>query len=288
MALEEYKEALKSFGKAEIVDSAFKLFVDNQINALELNELLMLADYKLNEEFFSLPRSEQKKYYKHTIHVIPYGKGIKDASSMTIFNKNYYNDLVNNAKKNKEITKCLIDYVKKIDNVALSIVTMQRVKLNNISYIMQYEAWLPFIKENKLQNVFDLFVTIKHQNNSEYFNKLKKYLANPLGFNLDLDNEFVKLAFMVEYILSDLKPKIANTIKIKFLVCSKDYFKASEYNDELISAKTLINKHINSFKAKAIKEIFDYYKDKTELLDSFNDNGYRAIYYSIIEGVKLV
>lgn len=286
--LNEYKEALKSFGKAEIVDSAFKLFVDNQINALELNELLMLADYKLNEEFFSLPRSEQKKYYKHTIHVIPYGKGIKEASSKTIFNKNYYNDLASNAKKNKEITKYLIDYTREIDNVALSIITMQRVKLNNISYIMQYEAWQPLIKENKLQNVFDLFVAIKHKNNNEYFNKLKKYLANPLGFNLDLDNEFVKLAFMVEYILSDLKPKIANTIKIKFLVCSKDYFKASEYNDELISAKTLINKHINSFKANAIKEMFDYYKDKTELLDSFNDNGYRAIYYSIIGGVKLV
>lgn len=288
MALEEYKEALKSYGKAEIIDKAFKLFVDNQISAYELNELLMLVDYKLNEEFFSLPRSEQKKYYKHTIHVIPYGKGIKEASSKTIFNKNYYNDLVNNAKKNKEITKYLIDYTREIDNVALSIITMQRVKLNNISYIMQYEAWQPLIKENKLQNVFDLFVTVKHKNNNEYFNKLKKYLANPLGFNLDLDNEFVKLAFMIEYIPSDLKPKIANTIKIKFLVCSKDYFKASEYNDELISAKTLINKHINSFKAKAIKEMFDYYKDKTELLDSFNDNGYRAIYYSIIEGVKLV
>lgn len=285
LKLNEIKEELDRFGLESAIDKAFKYFVDNQIDKFELKELLDTIDYKVPADLFLRKNEEIKTYRKHTQRIIEFSNGTNEYS-YEIFNKVYFYELASCAKRNKATTETLIEYAKNLHSIPVHIRTMQEVRLKNIDYAIRHDNWMEIIEKNKYKTLYDFIMGVmlmpQSRQKDELIDQIKGYLKKPSTFNLDLDKPFNTFAFNIEVLLSKLNPKIANTIKIKFLVYTKDMLNDSDYNKDIQNPRTLINKFRDNFPASTLAKTIDYYTKNQNVLDSFNDNGYRAIYYAII------
>ena len=88
--LNQIYDDLKLHSKEYAIDSAFQLFIDNQITVVELEKLLLKFDYVLPEDFFYLNKYEQKKYHQHKINKIYIENGTKTIKTYSCFNRIYY------------------------------------------------------------------------------------------------------------------------------------------------------------------------------------------------------
>ncbi len=287
--LDQIVESLKLTSKEKMIDDAFKYFIDNQINTLQLKYILDCINYTLPDYFFNLSIDKQKTFHCHTKRLVLFtDKGII-IKEEEIFNSIYFYGLAYASKKNKSITKVFINYSRKLDNLPLHFLTMKYVRLKNLDYAINH-GWVEFAGKYKITNLYDFYMKVVYLPNSLFKTKLLSQLYSFFKidtlFNLDMNLPFVKFSFDVESLLASprLNHKIANTIKIRFLVYKPSYLKDNEYNKTLENPRTLINKHRDSFSTSKLKELSKYYSnDDYKILNSFNDNGYRAIYYSILE-----
>ncbi len=287
--LDQIVESLKLTSKEKMIDDAFKYFIDNQINTLQLKYILDCINYTLPDYFFNLSIDKQKTFHCHTKRLVLFtNKGIIIKED-EIFNSIYFYELAYASKKNKSITKVFINYSRKLDNLPLHFLTMKYVRLKNLDYAINH-GWVEFAGKYKITNLYDFYMKVVYLPNSLFKTKLLSQLYSFFKidtlFNLDMNLPFVKFSFDIESLLASprLNHKIANTIKIKFLVYKSFYLKDNEYNKTLENPRTLINKHRDSFSTSKLKELSKYYSsDDYKILNSFNDNGYRVIYYSILE-----
>ena len=284
--LNQIIETIKLSAKEKMIDDAFQYFIDNQINVKELDYILKEINYNLPSDFFDLNIDKQKRYHLHKERIVKFtDKGVVTIEN-EIFNKVYFYELVEASKKNKSATQALIDYVRKLDNLPLYFLAMKYIKLKNLNYAV-YHDWLKY----GINNLYDFYMYVINLSNKDFekgklIEQLITFFKKDTLFNLDLNLPFVKFAFDVETILSKLNDKVSNTIRMKFLVYKPEYLSDSEYNN-MDNPRTLINKHKNSFSYTKLKELNKYYQSNNKkILDSFNDNGYRAIYYSILEEVE--
>lgn len=287
--LEQIVESLKLTSKEKMIDDAFKYFIDNQINTLQLKYILDCINYTLPDYFFNLSIDKQKTFHCHTKRLVLFTRKGIIIKVDEIFNSIYFYELAYASKKNKSITKVLINYSRKLDNLPLHFLTMKYVRLKNLDYAINH-GWVEFAGKYKITNLYDFYMKVVYLPNSLFKTKLLSQLYSFFKidtlFNLDMNLTFVKFSFDVESLLASplLNHKIANTIRIKFLVYKPSYLKDNEYNKTLENPRTLINKHRDSFSTSKLKELSKYYSnDDYKILNSFNDNGYRAIYYSILE-----
>lgn len=297
--LNQIYENLKLHSKQYAVDEIFQMFIDNQLTVIELEALLNKFNYLLPEEFFSLEKADQKKFHQHKKHEIHLINDKETIVTYSIFNKRYFYELVDASSKNKSVTKSLMAYSGELDNLPIHIITMQNVKLKNIDFFMQRKVFVDIIDNKtflgkKIRTLYDLYFYVLSipdkpafsKNKMALLNQLKDFFKNKSGMNLDLDLPFVRFVSFIEMILSSLPRKIANTIKMRFLCYKPDYINDDEYNVSLENGRTLINKHYQSMIKTKIKEVVNYYNKHPEVLNSFNYNGYTAIYYSLLEEVK--
>ena len=213
--------------------------------------------------------------------------------------------MISKCKEDESYFEILKEYISALDNVPLSFLKMQRFKLKEIVIKENKTKFIDnFIKSKskkdiKISTLFDLFVRILEEPEPkdvllrDKLNNTKKvlfdYLKNNIGFTFDPGKfAFQKLATDCEIILSKLPVKVANTIKIKFLIYDKQYLNENEYNNSLKTGKTLINKFFkdtekNELVNAARKKLVKYYKTHKDILDGFNDNGYRALLYAILK-----
>ena len=106
--LNQIYENLKLHSKQYAVDEIFQMFIDNQLTVSELEALLNKFNYLLPEEFFSLDKTEQKKYHQHKKHEIHLINDKETIVTYSIFNKRYFYELVDASSKNKSVTKSLM------------------------------------------------------------------------------------------------------------------------------------------------------------------------------------
>ena len=234
--LQEIKEELVRFGLESAIDKAFKYFVDNQIDKMELKELLYEIGYKVTDDLFSKKDEEIKTYRRHTQYIIEFNNATNEYS-YEVFNKVYFDELAFCARRNKATTKALIEYSNKLNSFPINIRTMQKVKIKNIDYALTHNNWLKLINDRKYKTLYDFIMGVMKlpstSEKDELVNQIKENLKKVNTFNLDLDLPFNKFAFDIEVLLSCLNPKVANTIKVKFLVYTKDMLDESEYNKEI-------------------------------------------------------
>lgn len=282
-------ENLKLHGEEKVIDDAFQLFIDNQVTLSEFEIILSKLDYKLPPEFYEMSKDYQKQFHQHKFRRVEFTPNGPRYMEYEIYNKAYFRELIEGSKKNRHITEALMQYVHELDQLPLYIIAMQHIKLKNLKYAVQHENWMSYSERTGRKTLYDFYIGItglvNTKEKAELVEQFATFMAKDTGFNLDMNLEFVKFAFSIEYILSALNPKVANTIKMKFLVYKPEYIDDNEYNKSLENGRTLINKHKQIFKPKAVQNLVAYYSKHRDILDSFGDDGYRAIYYSIIEEV---
>ena len=298
--MNEIYENLKLHTKEYAVDEIFQMFIDNQLTVSELETLLGMFSYHLPTEFYDLDKTEQKKYHQHKKHKIHLVNGKETIVTYSTFNNAYFYELVEASTKNKSVTKALIDYSGQLDDMAIHIITMQNVRLRNLDFFMQRTVFKEIIDNktylgSKIKTLYDLCFyvlslpekTHKEKNlKTSLYTQIKDFFKNKSGFKLDLELPFVTFVFFIEMILSSIPRKNANTIKVKFLCYKPEYIRENEYNKTLENCRTLINKHYQAMIPNKVKEVVSYYNKHQDIINSFNYNGYSAIYYSLLEEVK--
>ena len=125
--LNQIYESLKLHTKEYAVDEIFQLFIDNQITISELDTLLKRFSYVLSDDFFELDKTEQKQYHQHKKNIVHLVNNKETIETYSIFNKAYFDEMVEASAKNKSVTKALIEYVGQLDNLPIVIITMQNI-----------------------------------------------------------------------------------------------------------------------------------------------------------------
>lgn len=284
--INEQIDKLKLNSKEQLIDAAFQLLIDNQLTPNDLKKILDNFNYNVAGDLFLKPIDEIKRYHQHVKREIYFTQNGPIQYDKQIFNKPYFYEMANLAKKNKHITEAFIRYLKDIDDLALTILGMKKIKVKNLAFASIHENWLSFVDQTKRTSLYDFYIGIMNMTPSSKKEQLllefKAFMKKDTGFKLDLDEPFVKFVFEMEYVLSFFSPRLANTIKIKFLVYKPEYLEDNEYNNTLENGRILINRNRADLKPKFINQMIKYYIQHEDILDSFNDNGYRAIYYSIV------
>ena len=297
--LNQIYESIKHYSKLQAVDAVFQMFIDNQIVVSELEELLKKFNYLLPDYFYNLDKTEQKMYHQHHYHEIHLVNGKETVVTYARYNKAYFYELINAAKKNKSITETLMKYVGDLDILPVTIIALQNIKIKNITYIQTRPNILALIEDKKFMGkkiltLYDLYFYLTSLNEKAKDGKeaakvlvqLKDYFKNKSGLNLNFDLPFITFVFAMEQLLLTIPRKIANTIKMKFLCYKPNYLPEDEYNVSLENGRTLINKHIKSIIPGRMKKTVNYYNKHQDIISSFGANGYLAIYYSLLEEVK--
>ncbi len=270
-------------------DGAFQFFINNQIDVNELTEILKAEGIKLPDEFYKLSKSEQKRYRRHVAVSVHYDKEHEESTASVIFNKHYFYDLAEHARKTVIYTDKLVRYVYDLDEINFIFLGMQYIKIKNTKLRLN-DKLMRYADKKGINDLYELTIDLVggphlHQDEIEFRNYLVKYLSSDKSVGLDLNDPVTKFFFLMENLLHVLPRKEANTLKVKFLILSKEHLRGDlDYFDLDKPAKRILKDYKTKgvFGVKALKALNDHIKANPSLLDGIYPNGYMALYYAFI------
>lgn len=276
--------SLKKEKDKSYIDQVFDLFIDNQINVEELKSLLSKENITLSNEFYELPKEKQKRYRQYKKYYIELDEKLRYDEEI-IFNNQYYYELVAVAKRSQNSLLKLIKYVNELDDIAITILTMQNILLSRIPYFSNQLKG--FIEKNQCVTLYDLYIKVtQNKNYKEEKKKFYAYFENEKDkrLNIDFNNVYVNFIFKIEVILNSLgfNSKELNTLKIKFLIYKKEYLKDNMYKDISKTGIEMLKNKYDCAKINLINELKSYINLNKNKISKLPPNGYTAIYYSLL------
>jgi len=285
----EIIESIKLDTSRLYCENAFKCFIDNQITVDELDEILKADNYILPDSFFELSIKDQKNYMNHIQTRIYFENGEEKFYWYQVFNKPYFYDLAEHARKTKWITNKLIEYVNDFGNDSINLLFLgfQYIKLN-VSPLWNYQTIRDYAESKNINDIYELLISLfidlgtkeVVQLRNLVFEKIKKENM----FNADLNDKFFYFALLMECAIALLPRKEANTIKVKFQILSAKELRDIDY----YSDPDRQNRILNTFKKKmtsnkVLNMISGYIIDNQEFFDTMKPNGYASVYYYLME-----
>ena len=166
---------------------------------------------------------------------------------------------------------------------------MQYIKVHNC-YLRRFDKLMAYADKKGINDLYELTIDLvgkPHSLNEEkqLQSLLIKYLDSDKLVGIDLLKPVDRFFFLIEYLLSSLPRKEANTLKVKFLILGKDKLRGDlDYYDLDKPAKWILKDYIGKgvFSYNAIKLLKDHVKKYPELLDGIYPNGYMALYYAFL------
>lgn len=270
-------------------DGAFQYFIDNQIDVDELTEILKEGEIILPEDFYKLSKPEQKKYRRHVTVSVYYDKDHEESESHVAFNAPYFYDLAEHARKTVYYTDKLTRYVFDLIDTNLLFLGMQYIKVHNC-YLRRFDKLIAYADKKGINDLFELTIDLVGdihllKEEIELRTLLIKYLDSDKLVGINLLNPIQKFFFLMEYLLNNLPRKEANTLKVKFLILSKDHLRGDlDYYDLNKPAKWILKDYMgkNLFKKSAVRMLKEHVKNNPDLLDGMHPNGYMALYYAFL------
>lgn len=271
-------------------DGAFQYFIDNQIDVDELTEILKEEGIVLPEEFYKLSKPEQKRYRRHVDVTVYYDNDHEEQTARVAFNNPYFYDLAEHARKTVVYTDKLTRYVFDLVDINLIFLGMQYIKIHNC-YIRRFDKLMAYADKRGINDLYELTIDLIGKPHSlpeekQLQSLLLKYLDSDKLVGIDLLNDpNDRFFFLMEYLLSALPRKEANTLKVKFLILSKEQLRGElDYYDLDKPAKWILKDYMGKgvFSFNAIKLLKEHVKKYPELLDGMFPNGYMALYYAFL------
>lgn len=280
---------LKANQNEMYADGAFLYFIDNQIDVNELTEILKEEGIVLPDEFYKLSKPDQKRYRRHVVVTVYYDQEREESIANVIFNKPYFYDLAEHARKTVIYTDKLVRYVYDLDEINLIFLGMQYIKIKNTKLRLN-DKLISYADKKGINDLYELTIDLigsPHylKEEIEFRNYLTKYLDNDKSVGLDLNSPTTKFFFLMENLLHVLPRKEANTLKFKFLILDNEHLRGDlDYYDIDKPAKRILKdyKAKGVFGIKALKALNDHIKANPSLLDGMYPNGYMALYYAFV------
>lgn len=287
--LQKIINILKTNQNELYTDGAFQYFIDNQINVDELAEILKEEGIALPEGFYKLSKPEQKRYRRHVTVSVYYDKDHEESEGHVSFNAPYFYDLAEHARKTVTYTDKLTRYVFDLIDINLLFLGMQYIKVHNC-YLRRFDKLMAYADKKGINDLYELTIDLVGKPHSlseekQLQNLLIKYLNSDKLVGIDLLKPVDKFFFLIEYLLSSLPRKEANTLKAKFLILGKDKLRGDlDYYDSDKPAKWILKDYMGKgmFSYNAIKLLKNHVKKYPELLDGLYPNGYMSLYYAFL------
>lgn len=274
---------LKSEQNVSYLKKAFRYFVDNQIDANELKEILKYDDLQLPEYFYSLHKFSQKKFLKTEIVYVQIINNGPIYNVKTIFNNYYFYYLVNKAKRNKEYTTMLINYLNNLEDINIKFFALKFINLKFTS-LVQYSDVMTYSSQNHISNFYELlFDVYSKPQNDKFKTTLKDFLKSGRFVYFDLDDKFTIYTLLIECLFYLLPSNIRDKAKLKFLILDKEYFENS-YIDKIDLDINVLKDYGNDFKANVLKQVESFISSNEEFMRNMKPNGYLAFYSALVEG----
>jgi len=283
--LNEIYQLLIQDSSVSYMGRVFRLFIDNKIDEEELFELLNMKGYSLPDSFYQLPKPFQKDYLAVEKKQYFYQDDSWYYYLEPIFNRYYFFDLVEHARKNKALTHELSKYAGGLfeHSIGYGFYCMHfiKIKYSILSYI-GYKSILDYAKERNIIDLYSLTTSLMMEVDKKY-NPMKLLLKEALKrlLKLDLDAPYISFTFNVECALSLVSRKETNTLKIFFKILDKEKLREIDYYDD----PKVVSRLLKKFKTKLINHFNLVYSIKSLPKDElFNQsNGYSAVYYFFME-----
>ena len=263
-----------------VIKNIFQQLVDNQIDEEDFNRLLTDNHIYLPSTFFSMPLERKKKYIQ--LEMIWVDPKTLDQDVQFVWNANYFYEIARKAKKSQTATTWLMEYCRYLDCRPIYFLTMQNIKIKNISYFKTYHPEvLTYAKKKRISSLYDVFMDVYHNENC------KKIQAEVLSF---FEKESSELFFRIDYfpnmlaiefeqLMYSLKDqKLANEIRILFLIYKKEYFENKNFH----ISSFLMKKFLQDVGYKSLTRFLKFAKQHQKDIDRMPPNGYQAFYYSLL------
>jgi len=159
---------------------------------------------------------------------------------------------------------------------------MQNIKIKNISYFKTYhpEA-LNYAKKKKLSSLYDVFMDVYHgESNSKIRTEVFSFFekdSSELFFRVDYFPNMFAIEFeQLMYSLNN--QKLANEIRILFLIYKKEYFENKNFQINSLVMK----KFLQDVGYKSLTRFLKFAKKYQKDIERMSPNGYQAFYYSVL------
>lgn len=274
------KEELFTRDDFLLIQNIFQQFIDNQINENELNELLKKRNIFLPSSFHSLSIIEKKKYLQfETIWV---DAETLDQKIQYVWNAKYFYELVRKAKRSQTITKWLMEYCQYLDCRPLYFLTMQNIKIKNLSYFSVFhKEVLDYAKRKKLTTLYDLLIEAHRNKDQKKIQEIVFSFFNKETSDLYFNIEYFPNAFAIEFeklLYSLNNKKLGNEIRILFLIYKAEYFETKDFNLK----PSLMKSFLKEVGSKSLTLFLKFARKHQNEIDCMPPNGYQAFYYSLL------
>lgn len=262
---------------------------DFMISKSELRQLYEIFEFEWDEEFMSLGRDKHINDIRH--RYIDFDNYNPESGSFTYnlemrFNKKYYSYLVKRAMTSKAYTKELIYYVNEIKDKSFTYYSLDDIRIRKLLELYpsidssgEIEEYIDDRKNVKIGTIYDLWKDAYiqynssggHCNSESMLDYIYKILIEVFNLQVDQDNGNKVAIFVnkMEELLLPFDKKIANSIKLNFLILHKYYLDDDEYDINKGKLRSMIMSLYKSLDQDMIEELFDFYKEHFDILQDF-------------------
>lgn len=290
----------ENFSNEEIIEFANELFNDCVFSLADLKYIYNKLNVMWNEEYDYKPLymlRNNKDYV--TEYDFDYQKPI--IAKKYSFDKKYFNYLADKAQGSKKYMNKFLGYVEKLKETPLKYYALEFVKLKSIEFENDNDYYLVTdsmtdytFNGRKIKNLRDLWGFAVSNPLNKDSSKIKefceKFMNDKMGMYLKEESSYKKVQieklfiYYMEQTLVNLDVKVANSIKVNFLIYNKKWLDKNEYDINKTTIKKILKNYVDSLLNSKILNIEKFYKENKEIVNELC-NGYLPLFDLITKGV---
>lgn len=289
----------KQMTDVETVKILHNLYRDFVINKSELKKLYKELNLKWDKDLDNMNKGQLKHIDNPRTRYFDFNKNGYSFYEKLDFDRKYLDYLIEKSKESTNYTTKLIEYIKEVDDLPLKYYALEHIRIRNISNKSvddDFEIIQDYEDNHHCGNLRELWRDAIIQSNlangagdpdcMDVIEWIKKFLNKNLGVDY-VQEEFEnhplhELMFKIEEILVMLDKKIANSIKMNFLIYKYDYLNKDEYDNDKGKLRSILNSLYKQLDKESVEDLRDFYKENSEIINDFC-SGYTSFLYSLLK-----
>lgn len=290
----------ENYSDQQIIEFAHELFNDCVFSLNDLKYIYNKLNTLWREEYEYTPLYMLRNNQDYVIEYdFDYQNPVE--SKTYPFDKKYFDYLASKAQGSKKYMAKFLEYVKKLKETSLKYYALEFIKLKSIEYKNDDDYYLVedamdsyTFNGRKIKNLRDLWgFAISNPLNKDS-SKIKEFceefMNDKVGMFLQEESTSKKVQvekmfiYYMEQTLVNLDVKVANSIKINFLIYNKKWLNQNEYDINKTNIKKLLKNYIDSLLNSKILNLQKFYKENKEFISELC-NGYLPLFDLITKGV---
>lgn len=299
LMLEIKKLQLTEVETQKIIHNLYRDFV---IDKSELKKLYKDLNLVWSKDLDNMNKGQLKHIDNPRTRYFDFNKNGYEFYEKLDFDRKYLDYLIEQSKESTNYTTKLIEYIKELDILPLKYYILEHIRIRNISTKLideDFDIVLGYEERHHVGNLRELWrhaIVQSYLKNGEGDSDsmdVIEWVENFLGENLEVDykqddfenHPLHELMFKIEEILVLLDKKLANSIKMNFLIYNRDYLNKNEYDNDKGKLRSILNNLYKQLKSENLEDLRDFYENNNEVINNFY-SGYTSFLFCLLKEAK--